>query len=347
MLRFLASLNLPYPPTAIVRWGVLRAAARTAQRAANAVIVAMREWWPLTASDDGLATHAGLLALSRQAGETDEEWRLRVAREPAARRLWGRNGAVTAALDAVAQGEYDLWEFPRDDGLHLDVDELDGYKRLEEGPALVVWPTSAGSLSADEAAEMREYLERTLDADVEVGVFTDLPLAAAIAAPAAAAITDVAVTSTPMLDSETVYGEGERIEISVTFTEAVIAAAGTDFVLSVAGRRRAPLLSGSGTRTLVFGYTVQAADSDDNGIWIGDQDRTLVGDRGGDPQNGAITSVATGQPADLTHSGLGTQAGHKVDGSRSAFQPPGGTPRLLVGPNANLRIDAGGILNVG
>ena len=343
MLRFLASLNLPYPPTAIVRWGVLRAAARTAQRAADAVILAMREWWPLTASDDGLATHARQLALSRQAGETDEEWRLRVAREPAARRLWGRNGAVTAALDAVAQGEYDLWEFPRDDGLHLDVDELDGYKRLEEGPALVVWPTSAGSLSADEAAEMREYLERTLDADVEVGVFTDLPLAAAIAAPAAA-ITDVAVTSTPMLDANTLYGEGERIEISVTFTEAVIAAAGTDFVLSVAGRRRAALLSGSGTRTLVFGYTVQAADSDDNGIWIGDQDRTLVGDRGGDPQNGAITSEATGQPADLTHAELGTQAGHKVDGSRSASPP--GTRALLVGANERLRIDAGGVLRV-
>ena len=346
MLEFLRSLNLPYPDAARVRWGMLRAAARSMQQAADAVIAAMREWWPLTASDDGLATHARLLALSRQAGETDEEWRLRVAREPGVRRLWGRNGVVTAALDAIAQqGDYAVWEFPRD-SLRLDVDELDGYQRLDEGPVMLVWPTSAGSLSADEAAEMREYLGRTLDADVEIRVSTELPMAAAIAAPVAA-ITGVAVTSVPMLDANTLYGEGERIEISVTFDAAVIATAATDFVLSVAGRRRAPLLSGSGTRTLVFGYTVQAADSDDNGIWIGDQDRTLVGDRGGDPQNGAITSVATGQPADLTHSGLGTQAGHKVDGSRSAFQPPGGTPRLLVGPNANLRIDAGGILNVG
>ena len=52
--------------------------------------------------------------------------------------------------------------------------------------------------------------------------------------------------------------------------------------------KRAALLRGSGTETLVFGYTVLANDEDSDGIWIGDQDRTLVGDRNGDPQNGAI-----------------------------------------------------------
>ena len=92
-----------------------------------------------------------------------------------------------------------------------------------------------------------------------------------------AAVT-VAVTSTPAAAAET-YGAGETIEISVTFDEAVNATTDTDFVLSVAGRKRAPLLRGSGTETLVFGYTVQAGDSDTDGIWIGDQDRTLVGER--------------------------------------------------------------------
>ena len=96
------------------------------------------------------------------------------------------------------------------------------------------------------------------------------------------------------------YGEGETIEISVTFDEAVNATSDTDFVLSVSGPKRAPLVRGSGTATLVFGYTVQSGDSDSNGIWIGDQDRTLVGNRNGDPQNGTITSVATGTAADLT-----------------------------------------------
>ena len=129
-------------------------------------------------------------------------------------------------------------------------------------------------------------------------------------------ITAVTVTSTPVLETDT-YGAGETIEISVTFSEAVSATPATDFVLNAAGAKRAPLVSGSGTETLVFGYTVAPGDEDTNGIWIGDQDRTLVGNRDGEPQNGAITSVANAAAADLDHSEPGTQSGHKVDGTRS------------------------------
>ena len=137
------------------------------------------------------------------------------------------------------------------------------------------------------------------------------------AAAVAPTISAVAVTSTPVLETDT-YGAGETIEVSVTFDEAVNATSDTDFVLSVGGDgTRAPLVRGSGTSTLVFGYTVVPGDEDDNGIWIGDQDRTLVGNRDGDPQNGTITSVATSTAADLTHAELGQQSGHKVDGSRS------------------------------
>ena len=135
----------------------------------------------------------------------------------------------------------------------------------------------------------------------------------------------VSVISTPQARDET-YGAGEVIEIEVEFSTAVSATAGTDFVISVAGRKRAALLRGNGTDTLVFGYTVQAADSDGNGIWIGDQDRTLVGNRDGDAQNGAITSVATGRAADLTHAELATLSGHKVDGS---LTPPASTDATL------------------
>ena len=129
-------------------------------------------------------------------------------------------------------------------------------------------------------------------------------------------VTGVSVTSTPVLATGT-YGAGETIEVSVTFSEAVTATTDTDFELNVNGDESAPLLRGSGTATLVFGYTVAPGDEDDNGIWIGDQDRTLVGDRRLTTQAGTITSTATGVAADLTHGVLGTQSGHKVDGSRS------------------------------
>ena len=139
----------------------------------------------------------------------------------------------------------------------------------------------------------------------------------------------VAVTSAPLLDADT-YGRGETIEISVVFNEPVIATAETDFVLSVAGARRAPLLRGSGTRTLVFGYTVQTGDVDTDGVWIGDQDRTLVGDRNSNIQRGAITSVASALPADLAHDALGAGPGHKVDGSRDVTSTDATLSALVV-----------------
>ena len=129
-------------------------------------------------------------------------------------------------------------------------------------------------------------------------------------------VTNVEVTSDPGLETDT-YGAGETIEVSVTFSEAVEATSDTDFVLSVAGAKRAPLLRGSETATLVFGYTVVSSDEDTNGIWIGNETRTLDGNRGGEPQNGTITSVATGAAANLDHSELGTDSDHKVDGSRT------------------------------
>ena len=129
-------------------------------------------------------------------------------------------------------------------------------------------------------------------------------------------VDDVEVTSTPVLETDT-YGAGERIEVSVTFSEAVNATSDTDFVLSTGwGKQRMPLVDGSGTDTLVFGYTVAPGDEDDNGVFIGKEGVTLVGDRDGNPQAGAITSVATGVPAHIDHVSEG-QPNHKVDGTRS------------------------------
>ena len=148
-------------------------------------------------------------------------------------------------------------------------------------------------------------------------------------------IDDVAVTSTPLLTSSVgstpdTYGRGETIEVSVTFNEPVTATTGTDFVLSVGEATRAPLLRGSGTDTLVFGYTVQTGDDDTDGIWIGDQDRTLVGDRNSNPQNGTIASVATTVAADLTHAELGALSGHRVDGSRRVTSTDATLSALVV-----------------
>ena len=139
---------------------------------------------------------------------------------------------------------------------------------------------------------------------------------------------DVAVTSTPVLETDT-YGAGERIEVSVTFSEAVNATSDTDFVLSTEwGKQRMPLVSGSGTTTLVFGHTVVSTDVDADGVFIGREEVTLVGDRDGNAQAGAITSVATGVPANIDHPSE-SQGDHKVDGTRSIVSVAvTSTPRL-------------------
>ena len=124
----------------------------------------------------------------------------------------------------------------------------------------------------------------------------------------------VEVTSTPEAGTDT-YGAGEDIEITVTFNEAVEVAGTPQFWLSVGGGKLADLVSGSGSAKLVFAYTVQSGDADDNGIWIPGHDNSTNPTfrlNSGD----AVTGVATPRAdAILQNLPLGTLSGHKVDGS--------------------------------
>ena len=128
-------------------------------------------------------------------------------------------------------------------------------------------------------------------------------------------ITAVEVTSSPIVGDT--YGAKETIEISVTYNAEVDVDTYTDnfgllqprFTLSVGGTwRSAPYLRGSGTDTLVFGYQVQSADTDANGVSpLFPKDNITGGD--------AITAKGTDLVAFETFDNIGDQAGHKVDGS--------------------------------
>ena len=121
-------------------------------------------------------------------------------------------------------------------------------------------------------------------------------------------ISNVAVTSSP--DTGDTYAADEKIQFTVTFSEAVEVSTGRphfEFSTSL-GTRRAAYESGSGTTALVFAYTVQGGDQDDNGIWIGRGSDTLKLESGE-----YIRSAANMVDAQLAHSSLGTQSGHKVD----------------------------------
>ena len=141
-------------------------------------------------------------------------------------------------------------------------------------------------------------------------------------------VSTVDVTSMPA--SGDTYGTGEMIQFTVTFDQDVTVTGTPEFEFCLGNsdggsctdgsppptRRRAALSSGSGTTALVFSYTVVAGEMDDNGIWIGDQDRTIKLDTGD-----AIRGTVGGLDAVLTHPSGGAQTGHKVNGGAAATAP--------------------------
>ncbi len=117
---------------------------------------------------------------------------------------------------------------------------------------------------------------------------------------AAPRVTGVAITSDPGADET--YMTGDRIEVTVTFDQAVTLD-GYAFVLVNIGGTDWPLdyESGSGTDALVFARSVPRdgtlpTDSDDNGISIG-RDRLFLG-------TGATLQGAGGATAELGHRAL-------------------------------------------
>ena len=164
----------------------------------------------------------------------------------------------------------------------------------------------------------------------------------------AATVTDVAVTSTPMLmasgsSTADTYGFGETIVITVTVSEAVEVVGDPVFRFSLTNPGSAannPQATYDRTRsiatTIVFTYTVQAGDMDNNGIWIGTHSQTFLLD-----VNDRIRTASQQIDIDRSHPEKGTHAGHKVDGSLGApTVPPDPTaPTLVLATATTLTIE--------
>ena len=85
-------------------------------------------------------------------------------------------------------------------------------------------------------------------------------------APAVATPNGIAMSSTP---SNGTYTTGDTIEATATFDEAVNVTGAPQLTLKIGTENKtASYTSGSGTGSLVFGYTVIAGDTDADGIEI-------------------------------------------------------------------------------
>ena len=123
----------------------------------------------------------------------------------------------------------------------------------------------------------------------------------------APAVTAVAITSDPG-DDDT-YGKDDVVRISLTFDEAVEVTGAPRIKIDMDpadwGEKLAAYHSGSGTATLVFTHTVVEPNLSTQGIAVLANSLELNG--------GVVRSTASHAAAELGHTGLAHDSGHKVD----------------------------------
>ena len=115
----------------------------------------------------------------------------------------------------------------------------------------------------------------------------------------------IRISSTPT--SNDTYTAGETIQVQVTFTENVAVTNTPELTLKIgASDELAAYQRGTGTKRLVFEYTVLPGYLDTDGIGIAANTLSF---------NDGTIADAAGNPANLTHTALPTQASHKVNGT--------------------------------
>ena len=149
-----------------------------------------------------------------------------------------------------------------------------------------------------------------------------------------------AVASVSSPDGDDTYGQGLPIRVNVTFTERVVVdeAGGTPYIELETGAtdRRAEYYSGSGERSLLFRYVVDAGDLSDDLNYTG---ASALSDGGGTIRD------AAGNDADLDLSGL--PAGRTLAGS-SALVVDGVAPEIasVTSPDDNGTYGTGTVVNI-
>ena len=118
-------------------------------------------------------------------------------------------------------------------------------------------------------------------------------------------VTTKGVTITSDAGADKTYKIGDKIQATVTFSEAV-KRTGTPLLKlkTEAGDKKAYYTSGDETTSLVFEYTVVEGDTDADGIQVWADQLEL--------NSGTITDIP-GNPATLTHAAVPTQTKHKID----------------------------------
>ena len=108
------------------------------------------------------------------------------------------------------------------------------------------------------------------------------------------------------------YELGEKIEVVVEFDGAIKATGRPQLELIIGEELQHATISGWGSASLYFNYTVQAGDRDDDGISIPANALSSGG--------GSITAADGATDADLAHGAVAAEGGRRVNGSLAS--PP-------------------------
>ncbi len=125
-----------------------------------------------------------------------------------------------------------------------------------------------------------------------------------------------------IVPSNYTYTVGSSLDFSVSFSEAITVTGTPRLAITIGSTTvGANYISGSGTSTLVFRYTIKAGDQDSDGITVGALSL-----------NGGTIKNAAGNDADLTLNSVASTLGVKVDGVvptvTSVSVPPNGTYKI-------------------
>ena len=165
---------------------------------------------------------------------------------------------------------------------------------------------------------VRSTLAWALVAGVLMGIiglfaFDGLHSVSAQADTTAPTVSSVAISSDPDDDAESgvfltgVYGIGDSIQVTVTFSEDVAVTGGPRLALDIGGTSKTAEYDSTDGSAVVFKYTVAEGNSDTDGIAVGADRLTL---------NGGSIKDAADNPASLAYDALTAQTAHKVDGIR-------------------------------
>ena len=108
-------------------------------------------------------------------------------------------------------------------------------------------------------------------------------------------------------DDDGVYGIGDSIKVTVTFSENVFVVGAPQLMLDMGGSARTSEYERAQGSAVMFSYTVAEGDADSNGIAIEADQLTL--------NDGSIKDSADND-ANLSHNALPAQEDHRVDGTR-------------------------------